>query len=62
MGYCHGTFIRDMNALTATERRLLHVYASHPDKNFSEIAQIMDLAPKSVAKYAQQIREKLYVG
>lgn len=62
MGFVHGIKLRDMSALTAAEHRLLDCYAKHPTKSFTEIAVIMGMSPRSVAKYGKTIREKLFVN
>lgn len=62
MGFVHGIVLRNLNELSRTERRLLEVYADNPGKSFHEIAEMMEISPKSVAKYSQSIREKLYVN
>jgi len=62
MGFVHGTKLRDMSALTAAENRLLDCYAKHPTKSFTEIAALLGMSPRSVAKCGQVIREKLFVN
>jgi DNA-binding NarL/FixJ family response regulator len=62
MGFVHGIVLRDLNELSRAEKKLLEVYADNPGKSFHDIAEMMEISPKSVAKYSQSIREKLYVN
>jgi DNA-binding CsgD family transcriptional regulator len=62
MAFVHGITIRDMSALTAAENRLLDAYANNPGKSFTEIAHLLGMSPRSVAKYGKTIREKLNVN